>query len=85
MRAPLDSRPIHQPEFGSLAGGQSSTVSTSEIKSALNAKVTEISQKVLPGVGLFLILAGIFDAFSGGAPAAGPWFRSRAFAVSSFW
>jgi|GEM_PF-1296190 len=70
MRAPLDARPIHQPEFGSLAGGQSSIVLASEIESALNAKVTEIAQKVLPGVGLFFILAGIFEAFSRAAPAS---------------
>jgi PAS domain S-box-containing protein len=70
MRAPLETRPLKQPEFGGLAEGQSTSISASEIQSALNSKVSEIAQKVLPGVGLFFILAAIFESLSGSTPAS---------------
>ena len=70
MRPPLEERLSIQPEFGCLAGGQSNSISASEIESELNSKVSEIAQKVLPGVGLFLVLAALFEAFSGAAPAS---------------
>ncbi len=69
MRTPLDGRLSNRPEFGGLAGEQSHSVSAAEIESALNSKVSEIAQKVLPGVGLFFILEAIFEAFGGTASA----------------
>ena len=70
MRPSLEEQLSVQPEFGCLAGEQSNSVSASEIEAALNVKVSEIAQKVLPGVGLFFVLAAIFEAFSGTAAAS---------------
>ena len=55
------------PEFGSL-GGAASTPSETEVRSALDSKVSHLASMVLPGVGLFLLLAGAFDAIGSTVP-----------------
>lgn len=52
----------HSPEFGCL-GDLAITVPENEIRSASDRKVSQIARMVLPGVGVFLLLAGALDTF----------------------
>ncbi len=49
------------PEFGCLSDA-ANTPSETQVRSALDSKVSQIANKVLPGVGVFLLFAGAFDA-----------------------
>jgi len=51
------------PEFGCL-GDLAITVPESEIRSASDRKVAQIARMALPGVGVFLLLAGALDTFA---------------------
>ncbi len=54
---------VQLPEFGRLAEAAHSP-SEGEVRAATDSKVSSIARKVLPGVGVFLFLAGAFDFFS---------------------
>ena len=56
-------RPLaeHLPEFGCLAE-DASPPSEAEVRSALDSKVSQLAGKVLPCVGVFLLLVGAFDS-----------------------
>jgi PAS domain S-box-containing protein len=60
----------HPPEFGCL-GDSEATVPETEIRAASDRKVLQIARMVLPGVGVFLLLAGTLDTFPDTDPVPG--------------
>jgi diguanylate cyclase (GGDEF)-like protein/PAS domain S-box-containing protein len=50
------------PEFGRLGYREAPDVSERQLQSLLDSKVAWLAEKVLPGVGVFLFLTGVFDA-----------------------
>jgi diguanylate cyclase (GGDEF)-like protein/PAS domain S-box-containing protein len=65
MRAVIPSRP----EFGGLGCQTAPASSESQVRSLLDSKVSGIAKRVLPGVGIYLLLTCVFDTVADPAEA----------------